>query len=75
MANFAPSKLHLAGVVALLPTVLGLVLAPEILNLLPDKWSHILILVGGALQAITKPINAGSTDIVPKEPNSGNGQI
>lgn len=61
-------KLHTAGMLAALVTLAGLASEPAILNVLPEKYAHILTAVGIVLQAITKGIQQGGTSLVPRDP-------
>jgi hypothetical protein len=61
-------KLHLAGIVSAAVSVVGLLAHPEILNLLPAKVATVVSVSGIVLQAITKGIQQGGTELVPREP-------
>lgn len=83
MANFAPAKAHTAGIGAALTTTVGVLtaLATELSHVqavasatglhLPPWVAYAglgVAAVGNVLQAYSKPVNAGGTDIVPSEP-------
>lgn len=59
-------KPHTAGILAALTTIAGVCLSPAVLNLLPAKYAAPVTIAGVVLQAFTKPVSAGGTDLVPK---------
>lgn len=66
MANAAPAKPHVAGILSALVTIGSVVLSPAVANVVPGKYAAIFALGGALLQAFTKPVHAGDTDLVPK---------
>jgi hypothetical protein len=63
-------RLHVAGLVALLISVAGLLTSPDVLNLLPAKYSDTALAIGLLLQAITKGVQHGNTVLVDKSPTT-----
>lgn len=61
------AKPHTAGIFAALTTVAGVVLSPEVLNILPAKWSAGIALGGVVLQAVTKGVQHGDTVLVDRD--------
>ncbi len=59
-------KLHTAGIVGALVSVIGLLSSPAVFNALPPKYAALVTAAGIVLQAFTKPVTAGGTDLVPK---------
>jgi hypothetical protein len=64
--NPAPKKPHTAGILAALVTIGGIVTSPVVAGLLPGKYAAAITAAGALLQAFTKPVHAGDTDVVPK---------
>jgi uncharacterized membrane protein YfcA len=60
-------RFHVAGVLSALVSVGGLLSHPEILNLLPEKYAVVMSAVGVVLQAITKGVQHGSTQMIDRE--------
>lgn len=63
----APKKPHMAGILAALVSVAGIVTSPAVSNLLPATWAGALTAAGIVLQAVTKGVQHGGTDLVPKD--------
>jgi hypothetical protein len=63
--NPAPAKPHTAGILSGLLSILGVV-AP-LAGYLPPKYGAVIAAAGIVAQAFTKPVTAGSTDLVPKQ--------
>lgn len=60
-------RFHTAGVVSALVAIGGLLSHPEILNLLPEKYAVIVSAIGVLLQAITKGVHHGGTELIDRE--------
>lgn len=60
-------KPHTAGIFAALTTIVGIAASPELLNILPPKWSAGVALAGVVLQAVTKGIQHGDTVLVDRD--------
>lgn len=58
-------KPHRAGIIALLTTVTGLSVA--LAHVVPLQYAAYVIGAGACAQAITKGIQMGATDVVPKD--------
>jgi hypothetical protein len=61
-----PAKPHTAGIFAALLTIGGIVTSPAVAGLIPAKYAAGIAIAGALLQAFTKPVHAGETDLVPK---------
>lgn len=59
-------KLHLAGAFSALTSLAGIIASPAVLGILPPKWAAGVAIAGVVLQSVTKPVQAGGTDLVPK---------
>lgn len=66
MANLAPKKPHVAGILGALVAVAGIVTRPEILGILPANYADIIAGAGLVWQGVTKAVHHGDTDVVPK---------
>lgn len=62
----APAKPHTAGILAGLLSAIGIVTSPAVIGVLPAKYAAIVTAAGIVLQAFTKPVTAGDTDLVAK---------
>jgi len=60
-------RFHVAGLLSALVSIAGLLSHPEILNLLPEKYAVIMSAAGVVLQAITKGVQHGATELVDRE--------
>lgn len=66
ISQSAPAKPHTAGIVSALVTIGGIVTSPLVMGLVPAKYAAAATVAGALLQAFTKPVHAGDTDLVPK---------
>lgn len=64
--NVTP-KPHTAGIFAALTSLIGIASSPELLNILPAKWSAIVALGGVVFQALTKGVQHGDTVLVNRD--------
>jgi hypothetical protein len=66
--NPAPKKPHTAGILSALASIVGFVAlnSDTIAQYVPHKAAGAVILAGIAAQAVTKGIQHGDTDLVPK---------
>lgn len=64
-------KPHTAGIVAALVTIAGtlLELIPIVQGNVPPKYAWVVTVLGIICQAVTKGVQHGGTDLVPKETN------
>lgn len=60
-------KPHTAGIVAAIVSLVGLLGSPEFLSLFPAKYAVMISSTGIILQAITKGVQHGGTELVPKD--------
>lgn len=60
------NKLHLSGILGALTTLGGLAASPEVANLIPGKWSAVVVAVGALIQATTRAVHKGDVMEVPK---------
>lgn len=63
-----PKKPHTAGILAALASIAGFVAmnSDTIAQYIPPKYAGIVAIAGVIAQAVTKPVHAGDTDLVPK---------
>lgn len=59
-------KLHLAGVIGLVTTVVGVVADPQVMALLPKKTALAVALAGAVIQAVTRAVHKGDVEEVKK---------
>jgi hypothetical protein len=57
---------HTAGIVAALTSIAGILASPAVLGVLPTKYAAAVTIAGVVLQAFTKGVASGGTDLVPK---------
>jgi len=69
MKNFI-SKLHLAGIVGLATTIVGILGDPALAGFLPHKVAAAVAIAGAVIQASTRAINKGAVQEIPKEPKA-----
>jgi hypothetical protein len=63
----APKKPHTAGILSALVTIGAVVTSPAVADIVPAKYAAGIAIAGALLQAFTKPVHAGDTDLVPKQ--------
>lgn len=49
-------RIHWPAIVAAIPTIAGMLLDPMMLNIVPEKYSRVLIAVGSVLQMFVKHV-------------------
>lgn len=60
-------KPHTAGIAAMGLSILGWLSSPAVLDLIPSKYSWIVMGAGIVAQGLTKGVQHGGTDLVPKD--------
>lgn len=48
--------IRLPGLGALLATIIAVAASPAILDLIPQKWSAVIVVISSLAQAFTKPV-------------------